>query len=98
MDSKIHPTLTQQNKLLCPHLSSGVATIESLYAKHRATFPSKDEPFQPGPFDNDVALRETIDRVIAAASQLIAIIRPTPRTAVESAFLVCDHVCKYRVL
>jgi hypothetical protein len=54
-------------------LSSGIATIESTYAKHGATFPSMDELFQPAPFEEDEALCQTIDHVIAAAS-------PTHRT------------------
>jgi hypothetical protein len=51
-------------------ISSGIATIESTYAKHGATFPSIDDPFQPGPFDEDEALCKIDDHVIAAAAQL----------------------------
>jgi hypothetical protein len=69
-------------------ISSGVATIESTYAKHGATFPSIDEPFQPGPLDNDESLGETIDHVIAAAAQLIALVKPPSRSVVENAHLV----------
>lgn len=66
-------------------LSSGIKTIESTYAEYGATFPSMDEPFQPGPLDDDEVLCETIDHVIAAAAQLIALIKPVPLTAVEGA-------------
>jgi hypothetical protein len=76
-------------------ISSGIATIESTYAKHGATFPCIDEPFQPGPFNEAEALCETVDRVIAAAAQLIALVKPAPRTAAESARLLCDRVCKW---
>jgi len=69
-------------------LSSGISFIESTYAKHGATFPSIDEPFQPGPLDEDEALSETIDRVIAAAAQLIALVKPAPRATVEHAVSV----------
>jgi hypothetical protein len=69
-------------------LSSGIVTIESTYAKHGATFPSMDELFQPAPFEVDEALCQTIDHVIAAASQLISFVRPAPRTAVEAALSV----------
>ncbi|KIM80118.1 hypothetical protein PILCRDRAFT_535803 [Piloderma croceum F 1598] len=68
-------------------LSSGIATIEAIYAKHGATFPSIDEPFRPGPLDGDESLCETTDLVIAAASQLIALVKPPPRTIVESGLL-----------
>jgi hypothetical protein len=75
-------------------LSSGIATIESTYAKHGATFPSMDDPFQPGILEEDEILCQTIDHVIAAASQLIALVKPPPRTAVESAFSVSDYMCR----
>ena len=69
-------------------LSSGIATIESTYAKHGTTFPSIDEPFRPAPFEDDEALCRTIDHVIAAAAQLIALVKPPPRTVTESSLLV----------
>jgi hypothetical protein len=74
-------------------LSSGIATIESTYAEHGATFPALDEPFKPGPLENDTKLMETIDHVIAAASQLIALIKPAQRTIVESALSVSYCIC-----
>jgi hypothetical protein len=77
-------------------LSSGIATIESTYAKHGATFPSIDVPFQPGPLDADEALCETINQVIAAAAQLIALVKPAPRTAIESALSVSGCVINGR--
>jgi hypothetical protein len=76
-------------------LSSGIATIEATYAKHGATFPSIDEPFRPGPLDGDESLCETIDLVIAAASQLIALVKPPPRTIVECGSLVSGYVCRW---
>jgi hypothetical protein len=76
-------------------LSSGIATIEATYAKHGATFPSIDEPFRPGPLDGDESLCETIDLVISAASQLIALVKPPPRSIVESGFLVSNYVCRW---
>jgi hypothetical protein len=72
-------------------LSSGIATIESTYAAHGIVFPSLDEPFQPGPLDMDTKLLETIDLVIAAASHLIALVKPAPRTILESSFSVSYH-------
>jgi len=75
-------------------LSSGISTIESTYAKHGATFPSIDQPFQPGPLDEDETLSETIDHVIAAATQLITLVKPAPRAAVENALSVGDHIAK----
>lgn len=64
-------------------LSSGISTIESTYAKHGISVPSMDEPFQPGPLDNDEALSKTISHVIAAASQLIALVKPAPLIVTE---------------
>jgi hypothetical protein len=76
-------------------LSSGIATIESTYAKHGTIFPSMDEPFQPTPFEEDEVLCQAIDHVIAAASQLIALVKPAPRIVVEGAFMVRDHICRW---
>jgi hypothetical protein len=76
-------------------LSSGIATIESTYAKHGATFPSMDDLFQPAPFEEDEALCQTINHVIAAASQLIALVKPAPRTAIETACSVTDCLCRW---
>ena len=73
-------------------ISTGIFTIESTYAKHGATFPSLDEPFQPGPLDEDEALSTKIDHVIAAAAHLIALIKPAPRAVVENAFSVGDRI------
>jgi hypothetical protein len=74
-------------------LSSGIATIESIYAQHGATFPSMDEPFQPGALDEDPELMKTISHVIAAASQLVALVKPPPRAAMENSMSVSDHAC-----
>jgi hypothetical protein len=57
-------------------ISSGVAEIESLYASRGAAYPSLDEPFHPDPMHG--IAREAVNLVIAAASQLIATIRPAP--------------------
>jgi hypothetical protein len=75
-------------------LSSGIAEIETTYAKHEVTFPSIDEPFHPGPLDGDEALNETVDLVIAAAAQLVALVKPPPRTLAESGMSVSG--CGYR--
>jgi hypothetical protein len=76
-------------------LSSGIATIELTYAKHGATFPSMDELFHPAPFEEDKALCQTIDHVITAASQLIALVRPAPRAVVETAMSVSGCLCRW---
>jgi hypothetical protein len=57
-------------------ISSGVTEIESLYAARGAAHPALDEPFRPDPMDG--IAREAVNLVIAAASQLIATIRPAP--------------------
>jgi hypothetical protein len=76
-------------------ISSGIAAIESTYARHGgSTFPSMDEPFQPGLLEEDEMLCQTIDHVIAAASQLIALVKPAPRTVFEGACSVSDYICR----
>ena len=73
-------------------LSSGIAKIETTYAKHGIAFPSIDEPFHPESLDGDEALCETVDLVIAAAAQLIVLIKPAPRTMIETACSVGGSV------
>lgn len=75
-------------------LSSGIATIESIYAKNGTTFPSLDEPFQAGFLDHDQKLSDTIDHVIAAASQLIALVKPAQSTVMDGALSASDHICR----
>jgi hypothetical protein len=76
-------------------LSSGIAKIETTYAKHGVTFPSIDEPFHPGPLDGDEALSETVDLVIATAAQLVALVKPPPRTLAESGMSVSGCGCRW---
>jgi len=79
-------------------LSSGLATIESTYAKRGTTFPSLDEPFDLTAFEDDAKLMETVDHVIAAASQVIALVKPPRRTILEGAFSVSvEYVIMYCV-
>jgi hypothetical protein len=77
--------LSALSNILC----SGIEIIESTYTKHGVSFPSMDELFQPGPFDEDEVFCETIDHVVTAAAQLIALVKPAPHFAVESALSVC---------
>jgi len=76
--------MSSQLSALSNILSSGIATIESVYAKNGATFPSLDEPFKPPPFAEDALLSQIIDHVISAAAQLIMTVKPPQRTLVES--------------
>jgi len=86
-------TMTSPLSALSDILSSGIAEIELTYAEHGATFPSLDEPFKPEALEDDRKLMKTIDHVIAAASQLVALIKPVKRTILESSFSVRDHPC-----
>ncbi|KAI0057865.1 S-adenosyl-L-methionine-dependent methyltransferase [Artomyces pyxidatus] len=56
-------------------ISSSVQTLESAYSKEGLAFPSLDEPFRPGPLDNDAAIMAATHVIIAAAHQLIATVR-----------------------
>jgi|SRR5882762_3798629 len=56
-------------------ISSGVHTLESTYTKYGTKFPSLDDPYVPGPFEEDPTLVETTRLVVAAAAQLIASVR-----------------------
>ncbi|KAG7087221.1 hypothetical protein E1B28_013202 [Marasmius oreades] len=66
-------------------ISNGVASIESAYKKENVSFPALNEPFSPGPLDNDAALDMTIRTVVAASLQLIATIRPPMESLQEVA-------------
>lgn len=68
-------------------LSSGIANIESAYVQRGVPFPSLDEPFRPSEFD-DGALMETTNLVLAAAAQLIAMLKPPQQTLGEGGMAV----------
>ncbi|KAI0292082.1 S-adenosyl-L-methionine-dependent methyltransferase [Multifurca ochricompacta] len=66
-------------------ISQGVQHLEFAYSKHDLSFPSLDEPFKPGPLDNDPELDATTRLIVAAAYQIIATVR-TPLETIQ------DHV------
>jgi hypothetical protein len=63
-------------------ISSGVASIESTYAKNGATPPSLDDPFT-GATPSDMEVVKSAAVVIAAAGQLIATLRLPPNTLID---------------
>jgi hypothetical protein len=77
-------------------ISSGVAEIESVYAARGAAYPSLDEPFRPDPMDG--VAQEAVNLIIAAASQLIATIRPAPISIFSTAASVHLSNCLSRPL
>jgi len=56
-------------------ISSGVHTLESIYSKHGAEFPSLDDPYKPVAFEEDPDYVESTRLVVAAAAQLLATVR-----------------------
>ncbi|KAF9048382.1 O-methyltransferase-domain-containing protein [Rhodocollybia butyracea] len=54
---------------------SSIQTLESAYTKSGIPYPSLDEPYKPGPLDDDFALGKTTRVLIAAAYQIIATVR-----------------------
>jgi len=56
-------------------IKTNVSSIEQTYAKHQIALPSLNEPFNPLAFDES-ELTDATDLVVAAATQLIAILRP----------------------
>ncbi|KAF9067896.1 S-adenosyl-L-methionine-dependent methyltransferase [Rhodocollybia butyracea] len=56
-------------------VTSSIQTLEAAYAKSGIPYPSLDEPFKPGPLDDDFALGQTTRVLIAAAYQIIATVR-----------------------
>lgn len=72
-------------------LSSGIANIESAYFQRGVPFPSLDEPFQPCEFD-DESLMETTNLVLAAAAQLIAMLKPPQQTLGEGGMAVSNPI------
>lgn len=72
-------------------LTSGIANIESAYVQRGVPFPSLDEPFQPSEFD-DGDLMETTNLVLAAAAQLIAMLKPPHQTLGEGGMAVSNPI------
>ncbi|KAI0267868.1 S-adenosyl-L-methionine-dependent methyltransferase [Gloeopeniophorella convolvens] len=56
-------------------LSQSVTTLQESYAKKGAPFPSLDDPFKPGPLDDDPGVADTTRLIVAAAYQIIATVR-----------------------
>ena len=61
-------------------ISQEVQTLESAYSKKGLSFPSLDEPFKPGPLDDDSDVGNTTRLIVAAAYQIIATVRPPLET------------------
>ena len=61
-------------------ISQSVQTLESAYSKKGLSFPSLDEPFKPGPLDDDLEVGNTTRLIVAAAYQIIATVRPPSET------------------
>jgi hypothetical protein len=55
-------------------INTNVTSIQQLYAKHRTPIPSLSEPYKPLTFEPE--LTDATNLVVAAATQLIAILRP----------------------
>lgn len=72
-------------------LSSGIANIECAYVQRGVPFPSLDEPFQPSEFD-DESLMATTNLVLAAAAQLIAMLKPPQQTLGEGGMAVSNPI------
>ena len=66
-------------------ITQGAQTLESAYSKKGFSFPSLDEPFKPGPLDDDPDLGNTTRLIVAAAYQIIATVRPPMETIKLSA-------------
>ena len=61
-------------------ISQGVQNLESAYSKKGHSFPSLNEPFKPGPLDDDADVGNTTRLIVAAAYQIIATVRPPLET------------------
>ncbi|KAI0262997.1 S-adenosyl-L-methionine-dependent methyltransferase [Gloeopeniophorella convolvens] len=57
-------------------ISSNVRKVEAAYSNKGTTFPSLDAPYQPGPLDDDAEVMEATRIIVAAATQLLAAVRP----------------------
>ncbi|KAI0260406.1 S-adenosyl-L-methionine-dependent methyltransferase [Gloeopeniophorella convolvens] len=56
-------------------LTQNVQTLQESYAQKGASFPSLDDPYKPGPLDNDPEVSATTRLIVAAAFQIIATVR-----------------------
>ncbi|KAI0045351.1 S-adenosyl-L-methionine-dependent methyltransferase [Auriscalpium vulgare] len=61
-------------------ISSGAETLNNAYSKRGLSFPSLNEPFSPGPLDDDQGLADTTRLIVAAAHQIIATVRSPMET------------------
>lgn len=56
-------------------ISQNIQALESAYSKQGLSFPSLDDPFNPGPLDDDPELGAQKRLIVAAAYQIIATVR-----------------------
>lgn len=81
IDNLVHPSASSAAMSTTPLtelgniVTSSIQTLETAYAKVGVPYPSLDEPFKPGPLDDDFALGQTTRVLIAAAYQIIATVR-----------------------
>ncbi len=66
-------------------LSSAVQTLQTTYAEQRVPFPSLDDPYEPTSLDKSVEAEDTRNLIIAAAAQIIAVVRTPAETFDELA-------------
>jgi hypothetical protein len=55
-------------------INTNVSAIQQIYSKHQTPIPSLSEPYEPLVFESE--LIDATNLAVAAATQLIAIIRP----------------------
>ena len=77
-------------------INANVSSIQQIYAKHGGTLiPSLSEPYKPLAFEPELV--DATNLVVAAATQLVAILRP-PVTSLLAAVGGVGHTCMYTAI
>jgi hypothetical protein len=71
-------------------IMTNVSSIQQTYAKHQTPVPSLNEPYKPLAFESE--LTNATNLAVAAATQLIAILRPPVTSLVVAVGGVCLFV------
>ncbi|GJJ12836.1 hypothetical protein Clacol_007081 [Clathrus columnatus] len=66
-------------------ISSSVQNLQKSYSEQSLKLPTLDERYIPVPLDNDSQIKDSVERIVAAATQLIAAVRYPRDTIHEQA-------------
>jgi hypothetical protein len=79
-------------------ISTEVEVVTKAYSQHGLQFPSLNDPLKPSPLDVDPSLVEHKALIVAAAAQILAMVRPPLETFMElSSGMYCTATLAFAI-